>query len=245
MPPRTTCSAPRAVRLRPSSCTRPPRGGNQPAIVPEQGRFAGAVRPTTARISPLRTWRSIPSSARTAPRYVTSPRDAQQFRAGIVSAALGQRRLGLAEIRFDHGGIALHLGRCAVGELGAAMHHDDAIRDRHHRAHVVFDHHPASRRRPAPLAARRRTLRPRRAIGRWSARRAAARRAARRGAREFEQPLLSERQRFRLHAGKVGPGRQTLEARRRAPRALPEASRASSGTSTFSSAVIAPNTCSV
>ncbi len=44
-----------------------------------------------------------------------------------------------AEIGLDHRGIALHLGRCALGDLAAELDHVDVVADVEHEAHVVVD----------------------------------------------------------------------------------------------------------
>src|SRR6266576_3211202 len=43
-----------------------------------------------------------------------------------------------AEIRFDDGRVALHLGRRAFANLPTEVEHHDVIRDPHHKGHVVL-----------------------------------------------------------------------------------------------------------
>ena len=44
-----------------------------------------------------------------------------------------------SEISFDHGRIALHLGRAALRDLAAEIEHREPIADAHDQPHVVFD----------------------------------------------------------------------------------------------------------
>ena len=53
----------------------------------------------------------------------------------------GLAPLAGAEIGGDHGRVVLHLGRRAVGNLAAAIEHDDVVGNIHHHAHVVLDQH--------------------------------------------------------------------------------------------------------
>jgi hypothetical protein len=57
------------------------------------------------------------------------------------SAISGHRGAGLvgAQIGADDVGVALHLGRRALGDLAAEVEHHDLVGDLHHQSHVVLD----------------------------------------------------------------------------------------------------------
>src|SRR3990172_4518471 len=127
---------------------RTPWSGGRPSIRSSSRR----MRPCRGRSSPRTVFRVVVLPAPLAPIMVTiSPRSTRReipLRAWMfpyaawTASSLSIRVLhdpALPEIRLDHSGILLHVGRRALGDLYAVVQDRHPIRDPHHHLHPVLD----------------------------------------------------------------------------------------------------------
>src|SRR5262249_15838459 len=101
-----------------------------------------ATARTWAAYCPHVTSRQMPYFfSRSATRSARAPGNVAWSGAGARARASLHRLQHLAQVGLDHRGILLHLGGRALGDLLPEVEHDHPVRDVHHHAHVVLDHH--------------------------------------------------------------------------------------------------------
>src|SRR5690242_15326825 len=113
-----------------SNWMRPRCGRNRPEMVESVVVLPAPLAPISATISPRRTSTSMPRSACVPPR-----------RTWTSSSHSMTALPPLAEIGFDHLGIALDLLGRALGQHPPLVEHQDALAMRHDHLHVMLDQH--------------------------------------------------------------------------------------------------------